>query len=485
MIGGKTIVIDQTEFLKGMTSSVATLDGGFSPETDNINPLITQGLIYIPDTPADKSTNLSGNIIASCSDPAIASESSGGNPAGNTKYFVTDTGKFYMWDDATLTHTVRTDGAKSYKAGTTDIIAYQGLDSSPKVYATSTNDITLWTVDSALNETWGSSTNSQTLQAGVRHPMIVFNKILHIADKNKIHTWDGTTFIKAVLTLAQEQTITALGIDPGSGRMLVAASEGLNYGNTLFNSAYVGFWDGLNPTQFIRKVFVDDQVNHFYNVGGNIFITYGLNLGYFTGNGIKFLRRFRNVTLSGSELGYKHHVTNLDRFLIVVDGHQVLVFGEIIKDAPAFFYLFSNAPGGTSRKLDHICNLGSGKLGIAYHVSSTPSFVSVDTTSVAGSNAMSFYSKVYFFGRPIEVKEVKVIYGTDIATGITPANISYIDEKGLPSTAIAIKNNNAGNERVIMAPNLIARCETLQLRYNSNTTNPGLKAIVITYDVIE
>lgn len=473
MIGKKEIVITAADILQGMSSSPDSGDGGFSPETTQVNPLITEGVLYAPAAPTDKSTNLAGNILASCEDPQVL---------GNARYFLDDAGKYYTWNTSTLTLKA-TDSTNTYVFGTSDFVPYMGAFYATTANAATGDQVVLYDGATTVTPTWWHTTKSQAyLNLACRHPLLVQNKTLYIGDKNLIHSWDNTNVVNSLLTLATDQSITALGTDPTSGKMLVAVSTGTNYSNSQNTTAYIGLYDGVNPTQFVRKIPVEEQIDAFYNVGGITFVTYGQNLGYFTGTGVKFLRRFKNVTLNGANLAYKHHITNILNTLYIVDGNQILAFGEIIKNQPVFYYLYANTPSGTPTNIGMIANVGNNILGIGY---STNKFFTLDTRSVASSNLSTLYSKKYQFARPIEIETAKVLYDTDIASGVTVANLYTIDHNGVISAAYPIKNNDNSARRIITLPNIINKYDVFQIRIVDSTGNYGFKAFIATYDVYE
>src|SRR3990167_10868979 len=74
MLGTRHIEIDASNFLRGMSSGGDISDGGFSPDTEAINPIIEPGVIYAPaiavDTDTDDRLSTTIEIIASAPDMA-------------------------------------------------------------------------------------------------------------------------------------------------------------------------------------------------------------------------------------------------------------------------------------------------------------------------------------------------------------------------------------------------------------------------------
>ncbi|GAH22606.1 unnamed protein product, partial [marine sediment metagenome] len=69
MIGKKYIEIGANEFLGGLTSGENTSDGGHGPRTTQVNLTKVPGVLHAPGAVIDESTNLTGEVIASCEDP--------------------------------------------------------------------------------------------------------------------------------------------------------------------------------------------------------------------------------------------------------------------------------------------------------------------------------------------------------------------------------------------------------------------------------
>ncbi len=68
MIGKYVLPIKASDFVLGETTSEYTQDGGFSPSSFNINPLLVPGVIKSIAPVTNQSANISGNIIASSED---------------------------------------------------------------------------------------------------------------------------------------------------------------------------------------------------------------------------------------------------------------------------------------------------------------------------------------------------------------------------------------------------------------------------------
>lgn len=472
MVGKNIIKIDDSSFIQGMTSSDFSDDGGYSNASSYLNPFITPGIMYSIPALSGYSTGLTGNIIASCEDPYL----------GNNRYFLDDMGYYYTFNGSALTQKVQ-DNVNTYTSGfgTVDFIPYNGnFYNTTNNGAGTSDDIVQYNGNVTVDKTWWSSTKSKTKLTGAnRHPQVVFLSRLYTGNKNKLVLWDepNSLAVDALFTLDSGDSITAMAVHPNANRMIIAVSKGQNYSNTISTSSYIGVYDGYS-TQFDQKIYVDEQINGFYPVGGTVFVTYGQNLGYFTGSGIKFLRKLKNVTLTGSSLDYKHHITNIGNILFVADGTQILAYGEIIQGQPSFHYIYTAAS-----QIGLLANLGSNVLGVAR---SSASLGGLDLSSIASSSGGTFFSKTYDFNRPILLRGPRLIFANDVTTGITVGNFYYINEDGTTSTAIPVTNNNSASVRFIELPQINDKVQQVQFKYSpSSTYNIGLVSIEVPYDIAE
>ena len=74
MLGLRHIEIDASNFLRGMSSGGDISDGGFSPDTEAVNPIIEPGVLFAPaaaaDADSDNRLSTTIEIIASAPDMA-------------------------------------------------------------------------------------------------------------------------------------------------------------------------------------------------------------------------------------------------------------------------------------------------------------------------------------------------------------------------------------------------------------------------------
>lgn len=487
MTGKYTIEIGTKEFLEGMTSSPETEDGGFSPQTNGVNITSTQtvlGVLYPQGFKSDKSTS-DGQFVASCPDPDSG--------IGVYRYILTETGKFYSINGSSVA-TLRQTGAKTYLPDYADMVVYKN-----GLYATSSTDVTLATGAnlSSIDEGWWVTTKGKTaLTASIPHPLLVFEDSLWIGDGNLLHKWDGTTATGAsgspsvsFLTLNAGLVITALGIDPSTGKMLISATDGIATPGSFPRQAKVYVWDGFSAKPS-RAVIVDDIVTAFYPLGGVIYVCYGVNLGYWNGSGISFIRKFKNNTYGAtSTLVYKHRITNVGKKILIADGVDVLTMEETLPGQKRFYVSYKIISALNSR-YDIIFNLGSDNLGMCF-TSSGPiyNFSVLNLKSVASGGSLDFYSKKYKFPRPIYIREIHIEYLDAVATTATTGTITFYDQNLTAIATPSLTNDSASSTYEITRPlNNKNKIRTLQMLYTNSgytSTIAGIRRFVISYDIAE
>lgn len=485
MIGKQVIEITANDLLDGMTSSPETTDGGFSPETNAVNILSSGKIGVLYQTPAvtDSSTNLNGYIIATTTDPDSG--------IGINNYAVTTTGRFISIDsNGALTVRRTSAGAKTYSSEQTDVVVYRN-----ELFATSTNDVTNATganLVSSFDESWWDTTKAKSaLSTGVPHPLLVFEDSLWIGDGNKLHKWDGTTASEAFLTLPTGQVIIALGVDPSSGKMLISVSEGPNGSDALPRVAKILVYDGFSNKPS-RAIIVDEMVTVIYPVGGTVFMAYGVNLGYWNGSGISFLRKLRGVTYSSTgstTLVYKQRITNIGRSLFVADGIDILVFTETVAGKKRFF-VNHRIIDSLQDYLYSIFNIGGGRLGISYQESGGTAKFAYYSTSSRGTGYLYFVSKKYTLPRPMFVREIVIEYDDAVANNTTPAVLTLKDGKKATIATSPTLLNDSGSSVYEMKVkyNGPVKFRTLQLIYDnssSTTVIAGVRRFIIYCDTGE
>lgn len=469
MIGSKELIIDIEAILRGMSSGAEIADGGFSPETESVNPLASKGVLYGGCSLTDKSTGMSGNAIAWCET----------NVANINGYLLSDSGYIHSISSSQVLTAAASSLGGTWTTGTADIVQF--ID---KIYATSTTDVAR--MDTNLtngdHDWWSSTQGEGTLTSGVRHPLVVFQDRLWVGDANALHKiTDSGTSDKNLLVLLAHHEITALGVDPSSGKMLIATSHGQNYSGTISAGFSIFTYDGTSAT-YTREFIVDDLVTGFKNVGGVVYVAYGKKLGYWTGSGIAFLRDLRNVTLAGADLAYKHHMAVAGSTLYVLDGLQVLAYGEVLAGQKIFYYCQKNSVN--SNKPAVLCPVGNGKLAFGF---SSAKFYTWD---IATGGSLTLYSNKYHFNRPVYLRKAYIEYADPVTDGDNNRNLYYMTNRGTGFVIMALQGGtnlqNSSGASVYEQDDIIGfpgKCNWLQLRYNGNDI--GVKRIIVRYDPAE
>lgn len=468
MIGAKSFDISSVDFIKGMTSSPYLTDGGFTNESYGMNVNNTPGLMYTQGAITDKSTNLASgkSLIASSEDPRSSSQFA--------RLMVDNAGNYYTWNATTLTN-VHTDGTNpgKYTSGITDMIAFGGVD----IYTTNEVAISRWIVSSAtFTDSFQAFDNTNC-----PHPALVFEGNAFYGDGQFLwrQTTAGTPPTKILTLNNPGQIIVALGIDPGSGRMLISIVDGTNASDTLNKTTRIGYYDGFS-NKLLKEVITDDLVTAFHPVGGILYITYGQNLGSWTGAGIQFLRALA-IQLVSTNLAYKQHVSHIETTLYVIEGAKILAYGNIIKgQSPVFYYPI--IPGNVSSlsTVASIMNLGSGLLGYAGVTGSTTAkFFTADMVGVGSvTQVLNLYSLRYTFPRPVEVDQVIVEFGAPFAGGTFSGTVAIIDDKQV-SNSLTLTGVAADYQIQSNNPSISTR--SIQVNYSISVNVLPLRRITVFY----
>lgn len=375
MDGKHQLIFDASDLVRGVSTSAELSDGGFSPDTDNVNLTAVPGVLYIPaaSVDSDTDTRLTDGAIASCPDMTFTSP--------NNRLVVSADGKGYRYDGTKLTAAgIALTAGKTWTSGFTDIVTFAG-----EAYITSKESITRWQNDNTIDG--GADFPFAFANSTVPHPMVVYENNLYHADKNLllIQTTAGVA-PTTVLTLSADQMIVALGVDPVSGLMLISTKNVLDVSGTISTINRLLWYDG-NSAKVSKSVFIDDAILGFQNVGGAVLVGYGNNVGYLSGSGIQWLRRLNNVTADNTQLPYKHHMTSIANTFYVLDGVQIMAFGEILPGRKVWYPAWSNPVN--SNKPTLLCEVGSKKLGIGF---ATTKFYTFDTSSIATVGSMTLHT---------------------------------------------------------------------------------------------
>ncbi len=466
-IGKKIIEWGEKEMQAGMTTGFDSTDGGFVTTTDAVNLISVPGAAYPPAAPTDCSNSMTGSMLASCADPI----------SSYNRLYVANNGTnglFYVTDGTNLpTQVGTTDSTHQYISGKTDMGT---LDD--EVYITSNSTIVRWS-------SVGSSNTFDTAffsfaSTGAPHPVLAYNNYLYFGDGNLllIKALAGTSAPTTVLTLPAAWQIVTLGIDPGSGNMLISVINHLNLSDTLNPIASVIFYNGASNS-FQRSVQVDEMVTAFYSVGGDLFVTYGQNFGAWTGTGIRFLRHL-NIGFDKDQLAYKGHITSVDSTVYIIEGRKILAYGPIVQNGPRrFYYAFRNYVNTSS--LTNIAYIGSNIIGMGFP---TSKFYTWDTRSVATSNTYQIDSPQYFFPDQYMVTRAVVIFRDTYANATSPGTMDIFNENNASIYPLgnqpSFTNTTGAATTVCVINNIMAKVYLLQFRLalSSVSVFPGIRKVI-------
>ncbi len=394
MIGKYQLQLGSDQFISGMASSDYATDGGLGTSSQNLNPFIKPGTIYSLAAGTDISTNVSGNIIASCEDSSSLSPLD--------RYMVDDASSaanYYSYNGTAITK-VKT-GTATYIQGKSDMVAFNG-----NFYISGASTLTQWdgTSGAGLNESYKTFVDSSAW-----HPLLNFINYLYFGDGNLLQQMDTSGTVVTIWTLPPKEKIVALGIDPSTGLLLISVSSVYDVSDTLSSLKAVYLHDGISAT-YRRKIIVDDLVTAFYQLEGRVYIGAGQTIGVWNGTGVTFLRKLQYASLSNVDLPYKHHFANIRNILLVVDGYQVLAYGAVISgsgnpygNTKAFFYM--GQPLSGINHLTAIIPFGTNKFGISY---ATNKVISFDISSLSGGTGLLYFNSTYF-PRPIYIRRIRIV----------------------------------------------------------------------------
>lgn len=492
MIGKNVLTLDYNDFIKGMSTSDNLPDGGFSPTTSQVNLINSHGAVYQPAVMVDASTNLAtaDDIIATCEEPT------GTNNRMILAQGSANLGTFYTLSTSNvLTSKVSTTTA-IFGQGTTDFVPWQDTVNGLNYYATTGNDgsnngnIVKWNGNVTKDEVWWSSTLAQSTTANTAwRPLLVYETHLYFGNKNTLHRISPSLAVSAgILTLAASEYITALGVDKGTGYMLIAVTNGLNASATLNLSSKILLYDGLS-NKVARVIPVEGLVTSFKNMDDSTYVFFGNNIGVFTGSGIRFLRKLDFAIGNSSLLVYPHRATAIENTLYFVENNKVIAYGEIRGNSAKVFRPALKNTIGASPNFTSVVNVGANKLGISFNgASSVRKFYTFDTSSVATSGTAEVWFNRVNFPRPIQIREFYIEFNSALANNSTACLLSVLGEVQSFNTQTFTNTSGTSIYAIRQKCNfngLKFNSMYMRLAFNSDYPNIGIKRITVSYDFVE
>lgn len=480
MVGKYQLEFNEKQFGAGISTADATNDGGIAPSSKGTNLTISPGNVYATAAETIVATVPSAAIIASCED---------NNAVPQSRVFLDTAGNFYGLTGGVLTKIAT--GGQTYVSGAADLVAFNTDTSTFKgtFYATRDSDITKLTWNhstAALDETWWSVTKSKGSLGNTiaNHPLLVYNLKLWVADistgtkSGTLNSIDSTESISTgVLTFNPNEFIYALGIDPGTGLMMISTSQSANGSDATNQKYWIYLYDGFSGVT-TRKIAVDDLVTAFYNVGGRVYVGMGTTLGMWNGNGVTFLRNLDHVSFSSAQLPTKHKFSNYKSTVLVSDGQYVLAYGPIKqKSDPVFYYPYI---GASTTLLSCMTHVGSGVLANAYVTGGVQVLALTDLTSTAAGTSTVALQTTYF-PRPVFIRRLR-LFTTGLSS--TGGSIEIVDEASVVHQPTVFSMIPSGTQYVFDFDFTSLKLQTLQ-PIVIQTSHWGLTRAVVFYDIAE
>ena len=473
--GSSRIELAPSDFIKGMSTSNFSEDAGYSNSSSGIDIFSLPGVIR-GSVPLNQISSTSGTWVACSETVAINSAA--------YRIVLNSNGTLYgIGYDGAVSSLYSDTSGNTYARPYSDIILYGG-----NYYYASQNDVAQIVYSSGtVMPAWFSNTTGGSVLNSFPHPMVVFNRRLYIADQENIRMYDPTQSTPSVIVYSGDigTVILAMTIDPSSGRMLVSFENQTNSGGVMDSSAWIGYYDGINPTQLLKKIEVEQRVTAFYNVGGTIYVIYGENLGMWNGNGIIFLRKL-NTKISSTTSIDRSRLSNIGNILLIADGNNVLAYGENVMGNKVFTNLFTAANDMT---IDILTSIGTstssgGTGGIGYDINILGnSHVSNTTIFQATPNGTgSFVSNI------INIPAKKAIMGIDVFMdqAITTGSITMTltDDNG---TTINCGPNSSNVLTSGLKARLLFQHNTTSFQINAtfSTCNAGIRRVIVYYNDYE
>lgn len=484
MIGKSQIQITATQMAGGLATSDYLGDGGIGMLSSNINPVNLPGTITATTTStlANPATFACINLIATAEDPEI--------PTSSGRIAVDQNGNWYRYSFSTNSH-IATGTPGAYNQPQTDMISFNGLS-----FASTTNNIARLIVGSgSLSEGYWTVTLGQgAMNANYPHPMLVYQKLAWVADGNNLNNWTsggspvGNT---GVLVLRTGETITALGVDPGTGLMMIGVSSQTDGTAQLSASNFILLYDGYSSTER-RRIPVEGHVSCFNNVGGTMFVAIDASIGTWNGNGVTFLRRFSEVGYPPNYALIKQRVSSFQNHLLVAAGANVYGFGDIQNGKKVWYPLYT-----ANTRIDvvvFICN----DQGVTFPLSPLVLVGTTNTGSGAlistlvqpygsGAGTGTFYTNNINFPRPVFIRHMRV-FTTGITTTTGVGSVGIIDETQTMHNPVSNKfvvASTATPKYVFDFPFAGQKLSTLQPVITLDTQAFSVTKIIIYYDTAE
>lgn len=456
----RTLTIDKKWIRHGFASHEDGDDGGLSPIYKGFNHWMGKGdLLYPQPVGTEISGVLQDDILAGCYDPTWL---------GDEAFFVDDDGNFYDYDSGTLTLR-QTDSAKSYVEKTTNMVVVNG-----SILCTSTTDIAKLPANmSSIDHDWWTDTMGMTaLNSVVRHPMVVIEGTAYIMDGEKIHTYDGlSTAVYEAMALSPDENITAAGKHPDGRHLIVFTFNTLNASHTYAGIAKCYVIDTVT-LEFVQEIILEQQIEGYWLVGGVPYVTYGNKLGYFDGNGIKFLRYLGNSTT------YTPLTAPFNGSLLIPEDEHVLAYGDVNGRGNIFHYPYSHG----SENISFLMPVSADELAVCYNDSGRKLRI-LDYSATNDFDTKTFQTIKHSFGQTVWIRRVDIYFKGNVATG-TDSSVFIVDRNGTAHTVgtLSYGTDGAINKKEKMMCNIRTDIFSLRATIGTFYSDPAFEKAIIYYE---
>jgi len=455
------ISLDAAQWFKGVSTTNDLSDGGFSPNSKPLNLFATPGVVRPSSGVTSSSSQFSaGGVFGWATPPGAAT----------TQYCLSSNASLdgtVFSASASSVGSVSTvygpDTGRDYAAGYSDLVYYKG-----SYYWSSKTDI----AKDGDFDWWTATLGLTALGSTDYHIMFVYGDILYITDGRYVHSWDGSTGTYNALDLPQDYRITA-GTVFNDAIYLAADLFQDNSAGSRTGTARIFTWDGYSPS-WLSEEKIDEHISVLHPYGGTLFLATGTHFGYFNGKAVIPLRLLTSVVL-------KHQITTVRDVILIVQGANILAYGNPIPGRQRFFS-FPNQADGTIQGIHALLSTGvySGSVGSTQ--------IRFDLLGVGTTSAdCPFEMNKVSLGEYALIKKITVELYNAVASGENIA-ITYTDSAGGSRTVGTISNtaHNGLREVVFDVGNELPTF-TVQPKINfvSGGNTNGIRRLHIDYDFSE
>lgn len=322
----KKLIIDKSQWVKGISTTEMDEDGGYSPISAGFNLFRDEYTDVL--TPSEYGIDLSGVIDDDFGILDIVKNET--LTSGVEFYYVTEDGKHYSINNLTVALAFDDSAnASRYDDPYVNQIVYNN-----SFFTTKRQNVVMANADySVVDEDWFSTITGNSLES-YPHPMEVVEGLLYIADHGNIHLYDGTNITEDIISLGPFQVITEMIAHPNGRDLMVFASEGgLFTSGTGQNRVY--FVD-LLTYEFYSEKEIDFPVDVAKIIGGTVYVTGNRQgrdnyVGTFDGEKIQ---KMTHPEIYQENNIYQRHVGKFGNFLCMpardsTDEAGVLAFGKV------------------------------------------------------------------------------------------------------------------------------------------------------------